>query len=114
MSTYQIEPVANAHCEVGENPYWDDQRQLLYWTDILKGRLFRYDTQSGNWEKFYDGPPVGGFTLQADGNLLLFRDNEFCILHPDGSTQTLAQNIDPQTGRFNDVIADPEGRVFAG
>jgi len=114
MSNFQIEALANAHCECGENPFWDADRKLVYWTDIPNGRLYRLDVATGAWEKFYDGPTVGGFTLQSDGNLLLFRDNEFCTLSPDGETKTLCHQVDETTGRFNDVFADPEGRVFAG
>ncbi len=113
MSTYEIEPLANAHCHTGENPYWDDERHLVYWTDIPNGRLYRLDVRTGAWEKFYDGLVVGGFTLQADGTLLLFRENEFAHLNADGSIETVA-HTDPATGRFNDVMADPQGRVFAG
>ena len=114
MNNYHVEPVVNAHCETGENPYWDSNRQLLLWTDIPQGRLYRYDARTAQWDRFYEGPTVGGFTLQADGSLLLFRDNEICRFAWDGQTETLIENIDPDTGRFNDVIADPEGRVFGG
>ena len=34
--------------------------------------MFRYDPATGNHEQFYDGELVGGFTIQADGSLLLF------------------------------------------
>lgn len=114
MADYHVEAIANAHCETGENPLWDARRGMVYWTDIPKGRLFRYDTNTGEWEQFYDGPTVGGFTLQADGNLLLFRDREFVVLHEDGSIVPVTENIDVDTGRFNDVFADPEGRAFGG
>lgn len=112
--TYQIEPLANAHCFCGENPYWDDQRQLVYWTDIDNGRLFRFDVRTGKWEKFYDGPKVGGFTLQADGTLLLFRVTDVARCDASGRAETVKEFVDEGTQRFNDVIADPEGRVFAG
>lgn len=114
MSHGEIELVADAHCELGEHPTWDPERGRLLWTDIARGRLYRLDVHTGRWEGFYEGAPVGGFTRQADGTLLLFRVNEVCRLHDDGRSDTLAQNIDPDMERFNDVIADPEGRVFAG
>jgi D-xylonolactonase len=114
MPDYQLEALVNAHCQVGENPLWDARRGMVYWTDIFGGRLFRYDANSGEWDQFYDGPQVGGFTLQADGNLLLFRNREFAVLHEDGEIVTVTENIDVDTGRFNDVFADPEGRVYAG
>jgi len=73
---HEVEMIANEHCGCGENPLWDEIDQCLYWTDIPAGRLFRLDAVSGEWQRIYDGPLVGGFTLQEDGNLLLFRDHD--------------------------------------
>lgn len=88
---------------------------MLYWTDIPAGRLFRLDPAGGTSECFYDGGVVGGFTLQADGRLLLFGANEVRLLDPDGGGErVLIEGIDDDMERFNDVIADPAGRVFAG
>lgn len=111
---YEIEALANYHCACGENPLWDDTRRLVYWTDIPNGRLFRYDVASRRHEPFYAGDPVGGFTLQRDGSLLLFQANRFSRLREDGAEETLVTDIDPEMERFNDVIADPAGRVYAG
>jgi len=111
---FDIEPLANAHCDTGENPLWDAQKRLIYWEDIPNGRVFRLNVDTLEWDKIYDGPTVGGFTLQEDGRLLLFRENEFGLLQDDGSVHSLAQNLFPNTGRFNDVMADPFGGVLAG
>lgn len=109
-----IEMIANYHCACGENPYWEPKTGRFYWTDIPQGRLFCYDTGTGKHEVIYRGEQVGGFTVQADGKLLLFRVEDVALLHEDGSTQTLIRYTNPGMARFNDVFADPEGRVFAG
>jgi D-xylonolactonase len=57
---------------------------------------------------------TGGFTLQEDGSLLLFQDGPIAVLGADGKVREVAANACPGNERFNDVIADPEGRVFAG
>jgi len=114
QTTYKIEPIANYHCKTGENPLWDERRQVVYWTDIPNGRLFSYDCRTGKHKQIYTGEPVGGFTLQQDGALLLFRVNEIALLSADGDVQSLIKDIDNDMARFNDVIADPAGRVFAG
>ena len=110
----KIEAIANYHCRVGENPLWDQAGQSLYWEDIPTGRLFRLDGRTGRHERFHEGPPVGGFTMQADGSLLLFGTNQIARLAPDGRREVLLEGIDEDMKRFNDVIADPQGRVFAG
>jgi sugar lactone lactonase YvrE len=111
---YEIEALVNAHCACGENPLWLPESQQLLWEDIPNGRLFRLDVTTGHYDKFYDDELVGGFTVQADGSLLLFRDHNIALLREDGRIKVLCDDFDPQTGRFNDVMADPEGRVFAG
>jgi len=114
MKKYDIEPLANAHCQTGENPLYDERRRQVFWVDIPQGRLFRYDLASGEWEKIYDDKLVGGFTLQENGDLLLFRDHEFAVRRDNGEVVMLADDIDASTGRFNNVFADAEGRVYAG
>lgn len=114
MTQPVVEAVANYHCVVGENPLWNPEDDSLYWVDIETGRLFRAEHASGRHECFYQGPVIGGFTRQADGSLLLFEANRIARLDAHGVRSVLVEGIDPDMRRFNDVIADPEGRVFAG
>jgi D-xylonolactonase len=110
----RVEAVANYHCFVGENPLWNPDDGHVYWVDIENGRLFRAEHASGAHECFYEGPVVGGFTLHEDGSLLLFEADRIARLERDGRRRVLCEGIDRDMKRFNDVIADPEGRVFAG
>ena len=109
-----ISTLLNDHCELGENPLWNDRDGCLYWTDITAGKLHRVHLVSAKHEVIYHDVPVGGFTLQADGALLLFRVDDLALLHADGRVEVLRAFSDDGAVRFNDVIADPEGRVFAG
>lgn len=111
-----VEVVVDCACDTGECPMWHADQRRLYWTDIPRGQLHVYDPLTGEHAIVYEGRPVGGFTIQSDGQLLLFRDagNVVCF---DGrhETRTVVEAIPDLEGtRFNDVIADPEGRVFAG
>lgn len=108
--------VAHFHCTTGECPRWHTDEQRLYWTDIPAGRLFYYEPHTGVSQCCYEGRPVGGFTIQADGSLLLFRDGGNVVeLRRDRSQRTIVESIEGlETTRYNDVIADPEGSVFAG
>ena len=112
---FEPEPVANYHCKVGENPLWNEREGRLYWADIESGRLFRFDHTSGEHECFHRGAAmIGGFTFQDDGSLLLFEVDRVAVLSTNGNDRVVAAGIDAGMTRFNDVIADPEGRVFAG
>lgn len=109
------ELIADYACQIGENPLWHPVERFVYWTDIAAGRLFRYAPATGLHAPCYDGRPVGGFTIQADGSLLLFMDRGTVAVWRNGTLAELIPEIPAEIGsRFNDVIADPRGRVFCG
>ncbi len=116
----QPELIADYQCLTGEGPTWHEAEQRLYWTDIPTARMFRYDPATGQHEQFYAGDPdagdvVGGYTIQADGALLLFMGRGAIKRWQNGKLTTLINEIpDEIDSRFNDVIADPAGRVFCG
>lgn len=109
------ELLVNEHCSTGENPLWDDERHLLYWCDIPAGKIFALDLKTGQHKTIYHDAECGAFTLQSDGSLLLLRTGDAVRLDPDTGTVTpLKTDLVRGTGRFNDCIADPQGRVFSG
>ena len=102
-------------CELGENPLWHPDEGRLYWTDITRGHLYYYELATRECVLFYQGDSVGGFTLQEDGALLLFMEKGAVkILRNGALTTVVEENAEERDSRFNDVIADPEGRVFCG
>jgi len=109
------ELIADYACATGEGPLWHAGEQRLYWADIPTGRMLRYDPVSGTHEQFYEGESVGGFTIQADGALLLFMPKGAVRIWREGTITTVMDEIpDERESRFNDVIADPAGRIFCG
>ncbi len=107
--------IADYHCQTAENPLWHPQERRVYWTDIPQGRLFRYDPATGQHEQCFDGAMVGGFTIQADGSLLLFMEEGAIATWREGKLNVIVNGLPAERdNRFNDVIADPAGRVFCG
>ncbi len=108
--------LADLPCHTGENPLWHEDERLIYWTDIPNARLYRCRPDGSKLACFEVGEPVGGFTLQADGKLLLFMARGAVKLWQDGVFgDTVVEEIPAERdSRFNDVIADPAGRVFCG
>ena len=115
MSIVEPELIADYECVTGEGPLWHAVEKRLYWIDIPNGRMFRYDPATDKHEQFDEVGIVGGFTIQSDGSLLLFMDKGAVKIWRDGELTTVIDAIpDELDSRFNDVIADPEGRVFCG
>lgn len=116
--TPNFEVIADYACHTGEGPLWHPVEERLYWADIPPGKIFRYDPASGAHEKVLDtgGEAIGGYTFQADGSLLLFMARGRVAVWREGQPlQTVIEQIEQEVeGRFNDVIADPMGRVFCG
>jgi len=106
---------ANTACHTGEGPLWHPENRVLYWVDIPKGELYQLDPSTGEHTLVYEDEPIGGFTLQEDGDLLLFM-NRCAVKCWDGEKATTVLEGIPgeEDTRFNDVIADPAGRVFCG
>ncbi len=111
----QPELIADYACECGEGPLWHPMEKRLYWLDIVNPRMFWYDPATGHHEQFNVGRTVGGFTIQADGSLLLFMDRGSIGTWRNGKLRMIVDEIpDERETRFNDVFADSMGRVFCG
>lgn len=99
---------------LAEGPCWHPEEQALYFTDIPAGRIWRFDSKSQQADIFYEGFITGGFTLQAAGGWVLFQEKGLTWLDAQGKVKrSLPVNLSGTT-RFNDVIADPSGHVYAG
>ncbi len=99
----------------GENPLWHPIEKRLYWIDT-RARLYWFDPATGESAAYDMDQRHGGFTIQPDGALLLFRENGNVALWRNGAVvQNVIEGLpEAQGARFNDVIADPEGRIFCG
>lgn len=111
-----LEMIADYACNTGEGPIWDPDEKLLYWVDIPTGRLFQYNPANGEHSLALQADcAIGGYTLQKTGGLLLFMAKGAVRLWKNSQLTTLIEELPNELGsRFNDVIADPMGRVYCG
>lgn len=114
MAEGRVELAAALDCNTGENPLWCAEKETLFFVDIPGGVIYGYRPSAATCSVVARTRVTGGFTLQEDGSLLLFQDGHIAILGMDGGIREVATDACPGNERFNDVIADPEGRVFAG
>jgi D-xylonolactonase len=115
MLSSEAKIVADTRLVCGEGTLWHEAEQKLYWLDIPNGSIYRYDPRAGSHERVYRGEVIGGFTIQADGSLLLFMARGAVRIWKHGELSTVLEELpEEREARFNDVIADPEGRVYCG
>ncbi|SVC01436.1 uncharacterized protein METZ01_LOCUS254290, partial [marine metagenome] len=68
---------------LGEGPIWDMERQVLWWTDILRGVVHCYnpaDESNRTWEI---GQMVGTLVTAQSGGLVLAAQNGFLHFDPE-------------------------------
>jgi sugar lactone lactonase YvrE len=113
----QIEVVLNAGATIGESPTWASAEGVLYWIDVKKPALYRYDPvtgRQGSWNLHSD---IGAFALLPDsvGAIVALRAGVFRLEFASGSLIRLAPPpFDPALFRFNEGTCDSAGRFWMG
>ena len=111
-----VELLVDAHALVGEGPLWDEEKQVLYWVDILSSKLFIYDPASGANETIDVDQHVGTVVTRASGGLMLAVYEGFAAFDLETRELSLIENPEAHIpgNRFNDGKCDPGGRFWAG
>lgn len=101
---------------LGEGPVWCDREQALYWVDIRRPAVQRYDLRTGAAEAWPMPEMVGSLAVREKGGLLLGMQSTISFFDP--STGSLERCAAPESGkphmRFNDGKCDRQGRFWAG
>jgi len=109
-------PVWALEAELGEGPVWVEGDQALWFVDIKKQQVYRYDPASKD-KRSWDAPEQVGFVLPAEGGGFvaglqsgLYRFDEYA------GTFDLIVEVEPDipTNRLNDGVVDPVGRLWFG
>jgi D-xylonolactonase len=115
MPDARVSTALDLTLQLGEASIWHEDEQVLYFADIDGQELHRYDPVSGAHDIVLRGETVAGITVQADGTLLLFQAAGRISRFAGGRTTPIRPDIAEDSGtRFNDVVTDPEGRVYCG
>lgn len=100
---------------LAETPIWDPRIKKLYWTDLFKGTVHRYDPSSGKDESIETGSVIGSAIPSSDVNKLLVAvDDGMMLLDFCTGKLELIVCPEPNTGhfRYNDTRCDSKGRIF--
>jgi L-arabinonolactonase len=112
----EITCVVDARAELGEGTLWDSKAGVLWWIDIWKKLIHRYDPSTGKDEVFETPEYLGCLGLRENGGLVLTMANGFHFFDPE--TGTFEGIADPEAHmpktRFNDGKPDRQGRFWSG
>lgn len=113
---YQPELIMDAKATLGEGPSWDQEKNLLYWVDILGKKIHIFDPKSKSNNTIEVDHYVGAAVPKKSGGLMLALQNGFYSMNLD--SQQLTPIVDPEehllNNRFNDGKCDVSGRFWAG
>jgi sugar lactone lactonase YvrE len=116
ISVSDAELVIDSQAELGEGPVWDAGAGCLWFVDILRGRVHRFDPVANNVRTFETGSMVGAVAPTERGDLMLAVHDGFARLDLGTGQATLfaAVEADRPDQRMNDGKCDPAGRFWAG
>jgi sugar lactone lactonase YvrE len=111
-----VELVLDARTELGECPVWDRVTSCLYFVDILRGRIHRYDPAADEIRTYEIDRMVGAVAPTEAGDLVLAVHDGFARMDlSTGRVQTIAEvEADRPDQRMNDGKCDAAGRFWAG
>lgn len=114
----QYKVFADCPCTVAEGPLWHEGQQTLYWIDVTRGMVYfkKYNAPVNDYSCFdLELGKIGGMVFLANNYLLLFAaQGKVWRWLPGLSPELYTKLPEAAPSRFNDVIVDPEGRVFCG
>lgn len=117
----QVQSIRNPICHLAECPIWHGEEKALYWTDILKKRIWRYAPHSRAVEVEWEGDlMVGGFAFTRNRDIVMCTHRGVYLLsrripkQRDSGLKLLFDIPMADDERFNDITTDPKGRIFAG
>lgn len=111
-----VELIINAGAIIGEGPIWDDEKQVLYWVDILSNELYAYNPVTNENTTWQVGQHVGTIVPINATDVMLAVYEGFAMFNLETEKLTLIKNPEANipNNRFNDGKCDPAGRFWAG
>lgn len=109
--------IVSSQCSLGEGPIWDDQRQKIFWVDIL-GKAVHSADENGDGHKVFQTPDYVSniFLTEGGDELILCLPDAFYLWNPEKNTLKKWVELpeyDPEI-RTNDGFCDIHGNLWIG
>lgn len=116
MQTIKANCAFDGKAILAEGPVWDADLGKLWWVDIERYLINRWDPTTGKNESWSVGCHVGFAIPTTSGDVIAGTRSGILRLNVD--TGVVTPVVDPEsditTTRFNDGKCDPRGRLFGG
>ena len=102
--------------ELGEGPVWVERDRALWFVDIKKQQIHRFDPTDGS-KNSWDAPEQVGFVFPADrgGFVAGLQSGLYHFDERNGAFGLIAKvESDKPNNRLNDGVVDPQGRLWFG
>jgi sugar lactone lactonase YvrE len=109
-----LEAVAQDDNLCGEGPIWDRMHQCLWWSDLSSKLLYRIDATGLMKDTVRLKWMTSGIALNEGGGLVLAGPEGLYLWEGGENYRELFTQEDGEIPSFNDLVADPSGRIYAG
>jgi len=116
MSSVSPTPIWELEAELGEGPVWVERDSALWFVDIKKRLIHRYDPADGS-KRSWSSPQQVGFLFPAEGGGFVagLQSGLYRFDETSGAFDPIVEvEPDRPTNRLNDGVVDPQGRLWFG
>lgn len=116
MAAGEVRNVWSLGAELGEGPVWVERDRALWFTDIKKRHIHRFDPVDASG-KSWDAPEYVGFVLPAAvGGFVAGLQSGLHHFDPESGAFRALAEVDSHlpANRLNDAVVDPAGRLWFG
>jgi xylono-1,5-lactonase len=116
LMTSEPRVVWNLEAELGEGPVWVERDRALWFVDIKKQQIHRYDP-ANHEKRSWDAPEQVGFIVPAErGGFVAGLQSGLHHFDERTSAFDLIIEVEPDKpdNRLNDGVVDPQGRLWFG
>ncbi len=102
--------------DLGEGPLWSPADEAVWFVDIKKNRIHRFEPSSRR-KRTYEAPPRPSFLVpDRNGDFIVGLQSGLHRFNPRSGDFTLLFDVEPErpNNRLNDGALDPKGRLWFG